>query len=95
MYCNDWFEGRQAIRALPTECVSDIARPGPADEAVEHWVERLSFEGPAWLIREHLTGYGAWDRAQLCDHQQNLRRLLWVWAHDIHESGDDILYLMR
>lgn len=91
MFRNDWFDGRMAVRTLPPECVRDCTRPGPVDAAVDHWVERLEFEGPAWLIREHLQGYGAWDRSQLCDHQQNLRRLLWVWA----TSGDDILYLMR
>lgn len=95
MFRNEWFDGRMAVRTLPPECVSDIARPGPADASVDHWVQRLAFDGPAWLVREHLSGYGAWDRAELCDHQQNLRRLLWVWANDIAENGDEILYLMR
>lgn len=95
MFQNDWFDGRMAIRTLPPECVCDIAKPGPADEAFDHWVQRLSFDGPAWLIREHLSGYGAWDRSELCDHQKNLRRLLWVWANDVAENGDEILYLMR
>ena len=94
-YLNSWFDDRTAIRTLPPECVSACSGPGPVDEAVAHWVKALAFDGPAWLIREHLSGYGAWDRADLCDHQQNLQRLLWVWANDIAESGDDLLYLMR
>lgn len=94
-YRNEWFDNRTAIRTLPPECVSDCTGPGPADEAVSYWVSRLDFDGPAWLIREHLSGYGAWDRSELCDHQQNLQRLLWLWANDIRESGDDLLYLMR
>lgn len=94
-YRNDWFDNRTAIRTLPPECVSDCTGPGPADEAVTYWVRKLDFDGPAWLIREHLSGYGAWDRPELCDHQQNLHRLLWIWANDIRESGDDLLYLQR
>lgn len=94
-YRNPWFEGRTAIAAPPPEAVADCSGSGRADAAVDHWVTELAFDGPAWLIREHLSGYGAWDAAELCDHQQNLRRLFWIWCNDIHENGDDLLYLMR
>lgn len=85
-YRNDWFEGRQAIKAPPIDCVLDCSAQGPVDNAVEFWVRKLGFGGPAWLIRQHLRGYGAWDRRELCDHQANLRRLLWVWCNDIREE---------
>ena len=92
-YSNEWFHGRDAIQEPPQEAVYDCSGPGPADEAVVYWVERLSFDGPAWLIREHLKGHGAWDAAQLCDHQQNLQRLFWVWCGDLREDPDYYLYL--
>lgn len=94
-YRNDWFDGRTAIRMPPPEAVADCSGPGRADEAVDYWVERLGFNGPAWLIRDHLAGYGAWDAAELSNHHQNLRRLFWIWCNDIRESGDGLLYLMR
>lgn len=87
-YCNNWFHDRTATGSLPPECVSDCTGPGPADEAVAYWVRQLDFDGPAWLIREHLSGYGAWDSSELCDHQANLRRLLWTWACNCREFSD-------
>ena len=83
-----WFDGRWSIAELPVDCVQDCSGSGSADDAVEYWVKRLKFEAPPWLLRDHLKGYGAWDSAQLCDHQANLRRLLWVWACDCSESQD-------
>lgn len=92
-YLNAWFSDRCAIQEPPPECVADCSAQGPVDDAVAYWVRELEFDGPAWLIRQHLRGYGAWDRSQLCNHRQNLERLLWVWCCDIRESGDSLLYL--
>ena len=87
MFQNDWFQDRQALKNPPAEAVWDCSAPGqPADSAVAYWVDRLSFDGPAWLVREHLSGYGAWDASELCDHKQNLERLLWIWCCDIAEE---------
>lgn len=94
-YRNLWFNGRNSRRQLPGECIADCSGPGQADQAVEFWVERLQFEGPSWLIREHLKGFGAWEPAELADHKQNLARLLWLWANDCAENPGscDYLYL--
>lgn len=89
----DWFDGRQAIRELPAECIKDCSRPGPVDEAVDYWVRRLDLQAPPWLLRQHLKGFGAWDRSELCNHNANLRRLLWTWSCSCQEDGDYILYL--
>jgi len=83
-----WFNGRAAISRLPQQCIEACSGPGPADDSVAYWVQRLNFEAPAWLLREHLRGYGAWDRSQLCDHKANLERFLWIWAGDCRESQD-------
>ena len=91
-----WFDGRQMIKELPEECIEDFGGGGRKDDACEYWVEKLRFDAPPWLVREHLSGYGAWDKQELCDHQQNLKRLLWVHASDLAENGDSgPLYLMR
>lgn len=90
-----WFDGRCSIAELPSGCIEDCSGSGSADDAVEYWVDQLKFEAPPWLLREHLSGYGAWDSAELCDHQANLRRLLWLWACECSESPDsyDSIYL--
>ena len=89
-----WFNGRVSVRYLPGPCVEDCTRPGPADDAVEHWVKRLEFEAPPWLLREYLGSFGVYDSAELCNHQANLGRLLWIWAHECNDAGDSVqMYL--
>lgn len=96
-YRNAWFHGRTAVRELPAECWQDCSAPGQsADDAVAYWLQRLEFDGPAWLMREHLASYGVWTPAELADHQQNRARLLWVWACDCRTAGRcEPLYLQR
>ena len=92
MFRNHWFKGAWAQCELPPVCIRDCSSSGAVDEAVEFWVNRLDFEGPPWLMRRHLRGYGAWTAADLCDHQANRRRLLWIWACNCRE-GDSLLAL--
>jgi hypothetical protein len=93
-----WFSmshcsGRESCRQLPAECIADCSGSGSRDEAVAYWTKRLGFDGPAWLIREHLNRYGCWDAAQLANHNDNRERLLWVWACDCADDPDDEGYL--
>lgn len=88
-YQNEWFTDRFANKLPPLEAILDCSAPGqPADEPVAYWIKRLQFDGPAWLIRQHLRGYGAWNTAELCNHQQNLERLFWCWCCDLREEHD-------
>ena len=43
------------------------------------------------MFRNHWF-HGAWTAADLCDHQVNRRRLLWIWACNCRE-GDPLLAL--
>ena len=89
-----WFNGRVSVHYLPGPCVEDCTRPGRADDAVEYWVKRLKFEAPPWLLRQYLKECGAYDSTELCDHQANLGRLLWLWANDCKEEGAPVcMYL--
>ena len=92
-YLNLWFDGRHSRRQLPQECVCDCSGSGDRAADVAAWVRHLNFDGPAWLIRQHLKEYGAWSPADLCDHQANLKRLLWLWACNCHESPGEYDYL--
>ena len=89
-----WFDGRVSVHYLPGPCVEDCTQSGPADDAVEYWVKRLQFDAPPWLLRQYLDGLGAYYPAELCDHQVNLQRLLWIWAHECKDEGDSVhMYL--
>ena len=75
---------------LSGEAVSDIARPGPADDAVAYHVSRS--ESVDWhgakpdAIRAELAEYGAWDASELADDEANRRRILWLAAWNIAED---------
>ena len=87
MFRNDWFDGRDLIKSPPLQAVIDCSRPGQdADAPVTFWVQKLNFDGPAWFIREHLHGFGCWNSSQLCDHDENRRRLFWSLCCDIAEE---------
>ena len=81
-HCN----GYESLHQLPAECVADCSGPGPADEAVSFWVDRLGFDGPSWLFRSHLREFGCWDGADLADHRANCERVLWTWACSCSED---------
>lgn len=92
-YKNEWFEGRNSLRQLPLECICDCSGSGDRDEDVTAWVKRLNFDGPAWLFRDYLKGYGAWDSHDLCDHNENRKRVLWIWACNCRECPGEYDYL--
>ena len=92
MFRNLWFKDAWAQCELPPACIRDCSSSGAVDDAVEFWVNRLDFDGPPWLMRRHLRGYGAWSAADLCDHQANRRRLLRIWACNCRD-GDSLLAL--
>ena len=93
-----WFDinhlnGRESTRQLPPECIADCSGSGDQTDNVKHWVERLNFDGPLELFKEHLKEYGAWDDEQLKDHYENRLRVLWLWANDCYENPGDYDYL--
>jgi hypothetical protein len=82
-----WFNGRQAVRHLPTEMIVDCSRPGANDDAVEYWAERIGLDAPPWILRRYLRSeVSAWD--SYGDHRQNVNRLACLWCHDAKERGD-------
>ena len=95
---NDWFDiqcVRESLRQLPAECVADCSGAGSKDSAVAYWLERLQFDAPAFWLRSYLKEFGAWDAGELCDHDANRARTLWIWANDVWEKPGacDYLYL--
>ena len=90
-----WFKDRESTRTLPPECIADCSGSGDRTDIVKRWVERLNFDGPVELFKEHLDGYGAWDDEELKAHEENKSRVLWIWAGYCLDDPDgyDYLYL--
>ena len=93
-----WFDmnhlnGRESTRQLPPECIADCSGSGDQTDNVKHWVEKLNFDGPVELFKEHLKEYGAWDDEQLKAHYENRIKVLWLWANDCYENPGDYDYL--
>jgi len=65
---------------------------GSCDNDIEELIDvpyiraQLDTVDPGKLI-EDLGEYGAWDDDELEDHEQNLRRLLWLACGDITEEN--------
>lgn len=63
------------------QCDDDIA----ALRTVPYIRRQLAKLDPK-ALREELGGYGAWDDAELSDHDANLSRILWIACGDIVDS---------
>jgi hypothetical protein len=64
------------------QCDDDVL----ALSRVPEIARQLAEIDPATLRRE-LREYGAWDAAELADHEQNLQRFLWCAAGSISEEA--------
>lgn len=79
---------------IPGEAVSEIAQPGPADEAVAYWAKRIEQGKDIYgrlrttpeAIRSELSEYGAWDSEDLLDDDANWQRLVWIAACNIADE---------
>lgn len=85
-----WASFNRFEMRLSGECISDIARSGPADAPVAYHVNRA--DSVAWhnatpdAIRAELKECGAWDAEELADDEANRRRILWVAAWNVAEE---------
>ena len=88
-----WFStssGRIELKMTKAQAES-ASHQGQCDDDVKALSEvpairrQLAKIDPA-LLRAELRDYG-WDDAELADHAQNLRRLLWIAAGDIVEES--------
>lgn len=66
-------------------CDEDVA----ALCAAPYMSKQLKGIKPA-LLRRELAEYGAWDKAELADHAQNLQRIVWLAAGDLADSVDEV-----
>ena len=89
-----WFSTSSGLIELEMtlEQANTASHSGSCDDDVK-WLsqqpdiaKQLEAIDPKLLARE-LDEYGAWDDAELADHDQNLQRLVWIAAGDIVEEA--------
>jgi len=66
-------------------CDDDVAHTRRTEPDVEAQLQAID---PA-LLRAELAEYGAWNGAELADHDANLDRLLWLACGDLAEQDAD------
>jgi hypothetical protein len=88
-----WYTGNYGVELQMTKAQAESAsHQGQCDSDVRELsrvpkiARQLAKLDPAKL-RSELKEYGAWDEAELADHDQNLQRILWLAAGDIVEAS--------
>ena len=90
----EWFftgSGRIELR-LARGDARQGSHPGPCDTDIaalrlKPYIARQLSTLPHAVLAEELREYGAWDDAELADHDANLSRILWIACGDIEEQG--------
>lgn len=88
-----WYSGcgRIELNITKRQALS-ASHPGACDEDVKALsqvpgIARQLRKVDATVLVSELRGYGAWDEDELKDHEQNLRRVLWLACCDITEGN--------
>lgn len=77
---------------LSLEIAEMCSHSGDCSEDIDRCMElpeiKVELEGidPKELVKE-LEEYGAWDKEELTDHTENLRRILWIASGNITEEA--------
>lgn len=77
--------------SIPPDCIIECAHPGPCDDDVAAWINRVQWHASDTMLREHLREYGAWDDLDSVDRDRLRMRTLWIACHDIREEMDQAL----
>lgn len=71
---------------MPDACVTDCSHQGNCDEDTEAWAGKLNLDIEPKLLREELAEYGAWVDDELLNHEENIRRIIWIAACNIKDE---------
>lgn len=88
------FEGSDILIAgdeLDNEFRADLMEcggSGDQSENVQYVMDCYSISGDVEDCKNALRPYGAWDDDELEDHEQNLRRLVWLAGCDLCETNE-------
>lgn len=71
---------------LPDQCVADCSHQGACDDDVEHWMKLVQLDISPDKLKAELKEYGAWEDLELDNHEDNIRRIIWLAAGNIQEE---------
>ena len=89
-----WFagSGRNLSLALTLDNAQSCSHPGPCDADVARLTKSVTAQTDQWDAEElaaELGEYGAWDDAELSDHEANVARMVWVACNDVAENPEE------
>lgn len=64
------------------------AHVGECYDTCKAFVEKYDITGNEDDCRAYLLDQGAWTKADLRDHDENLIKVVWCYAHDLRENGE-------
>lgn len=85
---SDWTLAADEISPELLQDLLDCGGSGDASEAVDYVIRVYTVTGDEADCRAMLASYGAWDDEQLADHDENLRRLVWLTGCGLRETGE-------
>ena len=76
--------------AIPEDAIADCSASGRNDEAVDYWASKIERPERATpeLLAACLKEYGAWDKEELEDDEQNWKRWVWIACHDLRDADE-------
>ena len=88
-----WFagSGRNLSLTLTLDDAQSCSHPGPCDADVVRLSDSVTDQTDQWDAEElaaELKEYGAWDEAELSDHEANVARMVWLACNDIDENPE-------
>ena len=90
-----WSEslGRLTLK-LTMNDVRNCSHSGSCDYNVEELsqIPRIKKQTEKWdheILNDSLREFGAWDDAELSNHEQNVRRMLWIACNDVENDIEE------
>ena len=86
--------GRPINLRLTLDEAQSCSHPGQCDADIDYLLlsDGISAQVETWdpeTLRAELAGCGAWEAEALEDHEENIRRLVWIACGDVAENPED------
>lgn len=78
---------------LPHIFIESVPHSGRADEAVEELLKDYNIECSEQDAQEYLYWFGLWSESELENHEENLKRLVWLACLECREKETTFFYM--
>ena len=83
----DFFMDASEVDKAILDELRDCGSEGNNLEAVDYFMSICEVSGDIEDCKGYLKGTGGWLSEELNDHQENLKRLVWLAGCDLRENG--------